>query len=257
MAKKPQKPKQPNVSRLGNEQLRLGGRAARLSQKINALPQTVPGGQLIYKTGKHGNIKGIKVKLDPAQQQFYDTSTAARQAAVGALPKNPFTQPIDTTSGAVRDALYKRKIGMIEPQLQQAEAENQRMLMERGIPIGSEVYGNERERLAQERENLYTSAAQDAELAAGAESDRVLAQALTVRNQPYNEYASMVSGTSIPSPGFQSVPGYSVGAPDVFGAAQNQYQQQMQDYNQAQQSGWGGLFGLGAAGISRLPFLRA
>jgi hypothetical protein len=249
---KPKKPKQPNVNKLANQQFRLGKKAAIFSQGLGAINQTAPGGTVTYQRGKGGRIKSVTTAYDKPSQEYYDTASDARNRAVGALPDTPFVQPDDTRANAVREALYKRRLGMIEPQLANAEQESQRVLMERGIPIGSEIHGDERERLAQERENAYTSIAQDAELAAGAESDRTLAQALTVRNQPYNEFASVVSAAPMSNPSFQSMPGYSVGQPDVMGSTINQYNQNMTDFNTNRSGLWNGLFDLGSAGVSRI-----
>jgi hypothetical protein len=255
MTSKPEEPKKPKTSDLASDQYAADKEAAQWSQKLNAVNQTAPGGTLTYDK-KNGKVKGVNVALDANQQALYDTSSQNLQQAAGWLPDTAFVQPEDTTYDSVLQASYDRALGMYDQQLSDKQKESEVTLAERGIPIGSEVYNDEAARLAQEKENLYTSAYQDATLAAGAESDRALAQALTVRNQPYNEYNALVSGTSIPSPTFQSVPGYSVSAPDTMTAEQQQYATDQAAYDQAQQSGWNGLFSLGSAATSLIPGIK-
>jgi len=72
-----------------------------------------------------------------------------------------------------------------------------------------------------------------------------LNSALTMRNQPFNEIASLLSGSQVQQPTFQSTPNVGVNGVDVAGLMNNAYQAKQNQYN----STMGGLFGLGAAAL--------
>jgi len=81
-----------------------------------------------------------------------------------------------------------------------------------------------------------------------------LAQQLTLRNQPLNEIAALMSGSQVQMPQFQGYTGANVAAAPVFGAAQAQgdfaqrnYQNQVAAYN-AKMGGLYNLLGSAAGG---------
>lgn len=197
--------------------------------------------------------------LGPAEQQFYNTSNAVKNSLAGKaqgylnyLPTDKFEGPGDGAGDAVAKALYDRKLGMVQPELDRAQNQMNVQLSERGIPIGSEIYSGEQDRLSKARGDTLASISQDATLAGGSEYDRQLANALTLRNQPFNEVSAFIQGApAMPSPQFQQTPSYNVGAPDIAGLINNQYSQQ-----QAQNASFSnGLFGLGAAALPLLGSL--
>lgn len=69
--------------------------------------------------------------------------------------------------------------------------------------------------------------------------------ALTLRNQPLNEVASLMSGTGVQQPNFQSTPQTGVNGVDRAGLENAAYQSQLNSYN----AKMGGLFGLGGAAL--------
>lgn len=69
--------------------------------------------------------------------------------------------------------------------------------------------------------------------------------ALTMRNQPLNEVASLTSGTGVQQPQYVSTPQTGVNGTDVAGLINQGYQNQLGQYN----AKMGGLFGLGSAAL--------
>jgi hypothetical protein len=73
-----------------------------------------------------------------------------------------------------------------------------------------------------------------------------------LRQQPLNELNALRSGSQVTAPQFSGVPQVAMGGTDVAGLYNNQYQNQLANYN-AQVAGnnamTGGLFGLGAAAL--------
>lgn len=77
-----------------------------------------------------------------------------------------------------------------------------------------------------------------------------LQEAYAARAQPINELAALLGGSQVQQPNFMNTPQTGVAGVDYTGLVNNQYQQQLQQY----QAGLGGLFGLGSALIGALPF---
>jgi hypothetical protein len=79
-----------------------------------------------------------------------------------------------------------------------------------------------------------------------------------LRNQPINEIGALLGTGQVQQPNFANVPTAQMPTTDVAGLVNNNYNQQLQGWQQQQanrQSLTGGLFGLGAAGITALnPF---
>lgn len=226
------------------------------SAKVNAVDQSAPWGSTTFTRDANGVPTKQTIALGPAEQQFYNTSNVIKNSLAGKaqgyldyLPTDKFTGPGDTAGDAVANALYQRKLKMVQPQLDQADNALKVQLSDRGIPIGSEVYNNEMNRLGQAKSDTLASLSQDATLAGGQEYDRQLADMLTLRNQPFNEVSAFIQGTpAMPTPQFQSTPSYQMQAPDIAGLINNQYNQQ-----QAQNASLSnGLFGLGSAAIGAL-----
>ena len=84
-------------------------------------------------------------------------------------------------------------------------------------------------------------------------------EALTQRNQPINEISALMSGSQVSQPQFTNTPQSNVAGVDYSGLVQNNYAQQMAQWNaqnqqrQSQNNAMmGGLFGIGAAAA---PFM--
>lgn len=232
------KPDTPSATKQANQQFNWYKKAALFSKGLNAGKTVTPWGTTTV--DKNGNTT---LKLGPAEKQLYSTTNKAKLGLAENLPTGAFEMPDTARADQVEKALYERRLGLIKPELDQADAAKRLELSDRGIPIGSEVYNTETDRLDRNRANALAGIAQDATLAGGQESDRLLSQALTVRNQPFNEWASMVSASPIQQPQIPSRPSYSVGSPDLMGAYANQQQQQ----NNRNTSMWNGLFNLGSS----------
>jgi hypothetical protein len=76
---------------------------------------------------------------------------------------------------------------------------------------------------------------------------RALEESSYLRNLPLNETIALMSGTQITNPQFAAAPNTAVANTDYTGLVNNQYQGQLNAYNQqqaSQRSAMGGLFGL-------------
>lgn len=102
---------------------------------------------------------------DPLSGSLYDAS------AVG-LGETPGTQ-------SIADTFYEQAKSRFEPDLAERHEQKQIELAQRGIPIGSEIYEDEMNRLDRSANALYSDAARQAELAAGQEQSRQFGQNLS------------------------------------------------------------------------------
>lgn len=213
------------------------------------------------------------ITLSPEQQAIYDTQTAQQQHLLdiggdqlGRIENSVSTpysydginelygaDDLDAARQRTEEALYSR----LNPQFDRDEEALRTRLVNQGIGAGSEAYGTEFERF----NNAKNDARYGAVLAGGAESDRLFGQSLssrqqgineydTTRNAPLNEYIGLTSGTQVRNPQFSST-GYQGAQPvDYAGLVNQNYQNQLGQYN-AKQAGsnnlMSSLFGLGGS----------
>lgn len=249
-------PKPPDPFTTAAAQAGANKEAIQESAKVSAVDTEAPWGSTTF---TRDPTTGVPTKqtigLGDKEQQFYDVSGDIRNALAGIaqgytgnLPTTAFNAP--EGGDAVSKALYERKLGMIQPQLKEADDAIKLNLSERGIPVGSEIYNNEMDRLGRARNDTYAALSQDATLAGGQEEDRRLSRALTLRAQPFNEISAFLQGApAVPTPQFQNTPAYQMAAPDIAGLISNNYNQQLQASNANRSALSSGLFGLGSAAI--------
>lgn len=258
-------PSAPDPYKTAQAQSTANKEAIQESAKVNAVDQYGPSGSTTYTRDKNGIPTAQTVKLGNSEQQFYDTSGRIRndlgslaEKFSSYLPTTPYTMPDSMTGDNVSSALYQRKLGMVQPQLDDADKQSAQLLSDRGIPIGSEIWNTEMNRLSKAKGDTLASLSNDAVLAGGQEQNRQLQNALTLRALPFNELSAFLQGSpSMQTPNFQSTPAYNVQAPDISGLINNNYSNQLSQYNNQQSSLANGLFGLGAAGLSLLSDVRA
>lgn len=245
-------PSSPDPHDTANAQADANIRAIRESANISAVNQVGPTGSTTYQRDANGVPTQQTVSLNPGEQQFYDRQTGLRNSLAGNIPTGAFQAPGAGGGDAVEQALYQRKLGMVQPQLDKAQNDLNLQLNERGIPIGSQIYNNEQNRIAQTRGDTLASISQDATLAGGQERTRQLQDALSTYNVPFNALSSIQNGTPVANPQFQSTPNYQVAAPDISGLITQDYANRNQSYNQQNSSFLNGLFGLGSSALGLL-----
>jgi hypothetical protein len=81
-------------------------------------------------------------------------------------------------------------------------------------------------------------------------------QAQATRNQPINEITALMSGSQVAQPNYVNAPQSNIATTDYAGLTQQNYQNQMTNYNQEmsnRKAMMGGLFGIGSA-VAGNPF---
>lgn len=213
------------------------------------------------------------VSLSPESQAIFD-SYMRQQNQLGGLSESALNQvrqayanpynydslqsvygadDLDAARARTEDAIYSR----LNPQFAKDEEALRSRLINQGIGQGSQAYAREMENFNQ----MKNDARMQAVLAGGAESDRALAQSLSLRQQgiqeldklrgqPLNEYLAMSGQQQLSMPQFQQHNYSGAATPDYQGLVNQNYQNQMAQYNANQASSnnmMSSLFGLGGA----------
>ena len=215
-----------------------------------------------------GNLQGIN--FDPSKiQSSIDFSQA------GAIPG---AGDFGAQTKQAQDAVYQSGMGLLQPTFDLQNRQIEQQLADKGLPVGSEAYNQEKDRIAREQgfqqnqlalnavgagnqqyQNLFQNAlaghaANASDLMTNASLNNQaeqlgLGQSQGVRANQLQELASLLGGSYNPTPGASFTPGGQV---DITGPQNLAYQGQLNAYNQQQQQQAGlmnGLFGLGAAAM--------
>lgn len=227
--------------------------------------------------------------LSPEQKGLYDQQVAAGKGlnnlAIGQVDRlqSTMSQPFNaeglpaavTSIGAndwsadrqrVEQALFDRQ----NSQFDRDETALRQRLASQGLTPGSEAYNNDLTIFNQAKNDARSQAvlsggqeqtrmagleAQQADFANAARQNAFTERA-AVRNQPVNEISALLGGGQVSMPQFQPAYRQGVGAPDVGGYVNQDYQNQIASYNNRMS----GLFGLGgtlASGLFSLSDRRA
>ncbi|MGI9345512.1 MAG: hypothetical protein ACR2PW_04525 [Gammaproteobacteria bacterium] len=188
------------------------------------------------------------------------------------LPQLPGLDDFGEERQRVEQAFFDRTLGLLNPEFERQQRGLEQSLQNRGIPLGSEIRGEEFDVFNTSRNEALSRAAQDAVAAGGAEQNRLFGLSQAARQQgiaerqalragPLAEIAALLGQQQVQQPTF-----LPPGQVDVIGPAQlasNQQlglfglgQQQQLQQAQLQQSGINALIGaggqLGGAGLLSL-----
>lgn len=192
------------------------------------------------------------VTLSPEQQRLYQTGTqadiqmaelglqGARQA--GDIFQDPFSLESMGQMPNYQDQfsnIYGSMLSRVDQDIAKDRDAMESQLIASGIPKGSEAYNREMQRI----DRQLTDARQQAELAATQQvgqrqqSDienrrQQIAEMLTQRQTPLNEYSAFRTGTQVSMPNFPGVPQQqTTQGPDILGATSAQGQWDLAGWN--------------------------
>lgn len=247
-----------------------------------------PTGNKITVDGKEIPQYQQNVTLSPEQQRQFDiqnqiaeSSLGLGQRQIGAID-SALSSPFQIQGGPVlpsnysqdrqniEDKLYQGYTRRLDDQFGRSEEQTRTRLANQGLNEGTEAYSNALKDFSYGKNDAYQGAASAATQQAGAEQSRLFGLDLTgrqqgiqeqvlQRTQPINELSALLGqsgGVNLPSFA-ASPPQTGIGQTDVTGAINNQFLAQQNAYNQQvgqQNSAVGGLFGLGGAVASALPW---
>ncbi|MFO1183613.1 MAG: hypothetical protein U1E56_02345 [Bauldia sp.] len=251
-------PTPPDPYRTASAQYDFARKAMEDSARLNAVNQYAPWGSTTYEYGANGVPTAQHINLGDREQQFFNTSGDVRNALGSAalgltnyLPSGPLQRPDTYGPNSVASALYQRQLALLQPQFDEASNRAIVNLAERGIPIGSDVWNREQNRLDTQRTNALGQVANDSVLAAGRETDRQLQNEIAMRMEPFNELSALLRGApASPTPQFLGQTDYRIAAPDYANLVENNYNQGVA----ATRATNDGLFGLARALIPGVGF---
>ena len=114
-----------------------------------------------------------------------DLPTGLDTAGLTALQSDP-----EAFRSNIEQTLFNRQLGLLQPEFTQQRESLEQNLADRGIPITSQGYNDAVNRLETQQGEQLSRLAQQATLAAGQESDRLVNQARSARAQEFGERAA-------------------------------------------------------------------
>ncbi|MBX8825247.1 tail fiber domain-containing protein [Ochrobactrum sp. SFR4] len=256
-------PKAPDPVQTAQAQAGANRDTAITQQNLNMVNQVNPWGTVDYKqtgTNRFQDSFGKWVEtptytqttnLSPEQQKIFEQSQAAESNLAGlaneqsAKLKEYLNKPFEFNNQDAANWAYDLGAQRLDPRFAQDEDKLRTTLANKGIREGTAAWDTEMARLGQSKNDAYNNL-----MLTG--RGQAFSEALAQRNQPINEITALLSGSQVSNPAQMSggTPQTSVGGVDYTGLVNQKYQSEMQQH----QSKMGGLFGLGGALISALPF---
>lgn len=241
--------------------------AARATAAANRTNQITPYGNLTYTanpgTDAYGNTLYTATQtLSPGQQAILDRQTGLSTGLLDTAQQGlNYAQDIMAKPGVdtsklpsyginpgemYSDAIMRRLAPQIAQQSQQSDAQ----LANQGIAPGTEAYNNAKRQLAQQQNDLLTSAQINGMNTGLTANQQAFQQQAYNQMQPINVINALRTGSQVSSPSYVNTPNQAnTAGPDYLGATNAQYQNQLSAYNADQQANsnmLGGLMNLGA-----------
>lgn len=277
----PTTPATPDPAYVSQQQAQSNTGTAVANAYLNRVNQYGPQGSKTYVEGPARTVNGVSVPswseyttLSPEQQNLYDTQTRVTQGAydladkytgrIGEATAQPFNYE-GLPSAPEYNEQYRQQqrdqiIARNTPQMERDAEALRTRLANQGISLGSEAWRAAQDDYSRAENDFRigadlsagTAAAQQYGLEASTR-DRAIQERANLRSQPINEVAALLgTGEGVQSPQFAPVPQVQISPTDVSGNYWNQYQGQVAQQQQAQQSNnaaMGGLFGLGGTAL--------
>lgn len=229
-------------------------------QALNSTNQVTPYGSLTYQvtgsttykdpyTGKTYEIPKYTATtaLSPEQQALYDQQVGLRgdlnTSAQGILDSGRFNSPVDLSRAALDPYIQDNYLDDFNKQWDTNRSSLETQLANKGLKLGSAAYDKAIQDFQTSRGNAYDNFL-------GAMYSNAQNALLGERGQALNELSTFLTGGQQANPSFQNTPQSGINSTDVAGLINQQYQAQLNQYNQEQankNSLLGGLFDLGGS----------
>lgn len=227
---------------------------------MQLIDQVTPNGNLDYEiqgyqtyedpyTGQSYEIPQYlaTTSLNDQQQQTLDASQAAQtNLAELAQDRSDFLlgylPGTESVTDQIDSKLFDLGSSRLDPRFERERAALETRLANQGITAGSEAWQTEMDQFSQGKNDAYNSLMLQGR-----------GQALAEVNQPINQITALLSGSQVSNPAVSMAQPSGAATTDVAGLINQNYNQQLQNYQiQSANSGslLGGLFGLGASAIS-------
>lgn len=229
-------PKPPDPFATAQAQASANTQAAEDTLRLNSIDQFSPFGSATFQRDAGGLPTSQTISFAPQIQAAFDAQTGTQgnvadfaQLLSGQLPTAPFSLA-DVPAGLdVASAIADQSFDRIRPEIDRNRDLLDIQLSERGIPIGAEISDNERDRFERGVNQTLADIGNRSVLAAQGEQQRQIQNALLERTQGINEIAAALQGAgALSAPSFAPQAQAGVGAADIAGLIQSNFQQQAQ-----------------------------
>jgi hypothetical protein len=210
--------------------------------------------------------------LSPQQQGILDSTNSLNQGLLNTAnsglnyANSVLSQPGVNTSNLPSVGInpgqtyYQAEMTQLQPQIDRQNQMLDAQLANQGVTPGSDAYNNAKQVQSQNINNLLAQTTTQGFNTGLAANQNAFNQQAYNQMQPINVINALRTGTQVQNPNLTNVPQqqYTPGS-DLLGAANSQYQSQLNAYNAQQaQSGnfMSGLMGLGGAALSS-PWLMS
>lgn len=236
-------------------------KTANTQSEVSHVNQYTPFGSLTYQqTGTNPDGTGIysqNVNLSPVGQGLLNQQLQQDQGlnniASGMMGQvqGALNQPMLSSQDLMADknntvnAVYQGQTAMLDPRFNQQESQLTANLINQGITQGSDAWNNAMGNFSRDKNMAYQEAMDSAIQQGGQEQSRLFQMNQAARSEPLNELNALRSMGQVQMPQFGQVQ-----TPNIAQLIQNQYQGQLNNYNQqiAQNNSMtSGLFGLGGS----------
>lgn len=211
---------------------------------MNSLDKTGPFGSSTFTKDANGNPTGINTSLSSELQGSADNLTGNLGAQTGMLPSGAFNPNVDASG--IRSAYQDNAMLAAQPEWARQDKQNNVTMAERGIPIGSEIWGDTQDKTGEQRNAYMRGAANDSFIAGANEEQRQYGNQLTqyqLPGQMASNSLGLLQGMNGLTPQ-ASQPQANIQAPDYSGMVQNKYNADSAAYNN-KMSGLGQLASTG------------
>ena len=275
-------PPPPDYTGAANQQSTASQQLAAGNTQANRPNQTNPWGSMTWSQGPDGQWTQ-NTSLNPAAQGALDAQQQQQQASqfgtsLLGQAQHSLSSPFDLSfapqvgSGdaarqAASNAVYSQATSRLDPQWAKMQEQQQSQLAAQGIDPTSEAGRNASDQMSRQRTDAYNQANLGAIQMGGQEAQRqqgmdinaqqnYISNLIRQRQEPLQEYQSLMSGQGVQSPQFAGFNQATMGqAPQLLQAAMGigQYGLQAADMNN---QFWGSaMSGLGQVGAAAAPAL--
>jgi hypothetical protein len=251
-------PKAPDAAATSQAQGVANRETAAFQQAMNNVNQTTPFGSLTYsQTGKDPTtgapIWSANTSLSPELKSLLDKQMASQgniadvlNTTTGFLPTSAFDPSGIPDTGEIARKSFALQTDLLKPQWDDQWKKMEVNLSDRGIPVGSEIWNDQKGQFDDAVNRSMTAASGQADLTALGEQQRLIQNAERQYGMPYDQIAKLMgTNPAVTNPAFQQTGQTGVANTDVAGNIWNAYQAkaaQSAGTNQA-------LAGLGSAAI--------
>ena len=239
-------PAAPDATSTSLEQQGFNLQAGQQQNQINSYNQSTPYGSLNYASDPNSpSGYSANVNLSPAQQQLLNTRQGTQQTlgntgnTLATNSSGMYSSPFDlnAASGQTANLLNNWQQQYLSPIFQQQQSNTNAQLQNQGLAPGSTAYNNAQNLLARNQGDITNQYLTQNE-------GQAFNQALQQYQLPLQTESTLLGSSAPQSPSFQQTPTAQVQPPNFQQAAQNQFADQQQQY-QNTMSGLGQLAGAG------------